>query len=240
MIKIKHIVLWCASTAAIAAITGFGSTYEQKVLWQENAVVFKDTDGQLFITENEVLSLIENHYPQLDSLPIREINTALLEESLDNHPSIEKAEVYSTLKGYLRIDVWQHRPLARVNMPGRSYYLLNQGATMPLSPNYSARVPLLTGAISDSTLQPLSLFWKKIEADPFYNDFFTGLHVSENGNWILYPKPGHHQVHMGSAENWENKLERLKIFYQTVANKKNIDSIKAINLKFNHQVICRK
>lgn len=195
---------------------------------------------QYFITDSDVETIVRNEYPFIDSIPYREININVLEERLDNHPSIRKAEVYSALDGTLRIDVSQKQPVFRVHRSGGDYYIAEKGDSMALSSNFSAQVPLVTGAISAETEKQIFDFFEFLKQDEFYKSFFTGINVNENGDWTLYPKPGRHKVILGKPEDIATKLHKLQAFYESVVDQKNIDSIKTLNLAFEGQVVCTK
>ena len=240
MIKYKHILLWSLGMAVVLGLMSFAHNRKKQVLWQQTQISVAQEQSRPFVTQQEVRSIIARHYPLSEGIPLQEINIALLEESLDNHPSIKKAEVYSLWNGTLHISVQQHEPKARVLSAGRSFYLLNDGGTMPLSTNYSAKVPLITGAVPDSLLGSLSNFWNTVESHAFFADFFSGITVAQNGDWILHPLPGQHKVLLGQPQHLDRKLKKLEIFYQQAVNSKNLDSIKTLNLKFSNQVVCRK
>lgn len=240
MIKYKHIALLSLAFLALAMLMGFAKRQHAKSLYNNFYIDILDGYDKPFITEAEVISEIEKLYTTLDSVAIGEININLLEETLDNHPSILKAEVYSDLNGSLRITVSQHQPLARVIDHKPEYYLLANGGKMPLSTNFSATVPLLTGVTNDSMLAKLSSFWEEIQDDTFFKSFFSGMHIAPNGDLILYPKIGKHKVILGTVVNYAPRLKKLKTFYLKAMSTEELKDIKELNLKFKDQVICRK
>lgn len=202
-----------------------------------------DVPSAKFIDAREMQRLFEANYPGAGDLRLGEINTAVLEESLENHHAIARAEVYSNLEGVVTLDLRPPNPLARVHdAQGRKYYLLEDGNKMPLSPLYAPPVPLLTGMVPDSMRQPLSGFWKKIASDSYFANRFSGLHLTESGDWILYTTEGDHAVEVGVGRIFE-KLAKLKIFYQQAwpaLDKKEKVLIDTINLKYADQVIISK
>ncbi len=240
MARWKNIALWLFGIASLILIYSFARNKHDQAKIKSLEIDIDYSKKQYFVKETEIKKLVQIEYPYLDSLYLREINIKLLEEKLDNHPSISKAEVFSTLDGILRIEVTQKMPVARFMHTGASYYLDAKGDSMPLSPNFSARVPLVTGSISTSNRAEVFQFVNTLSKDEFFRNFFAGIEISANGEWLLFPKPGHHKVLLGKPENAEVKLKKLKIFYQSAVTKKNIDSLKTINLKYKGQVICRK
>ena len=61
---------------------------------------------------------------------------------------IENAEIFLTLSGGLGAIITQRTPVLRVTNKTETYYYDKLGAKMPLSNNYSARVPITTDTIS--------------------------------------------------------------------------------------------
>ena len=83
-----------------------------------------DTEGDLFFINTEMVE--EMIFSKEDSLigkAYEDINIYLLEEFVNEHPNIKKAELYLTLDGTLSIDVKQREPLVRVFEGNESYYL---------------------------------------------------------------------------------------------------------------------
>lgn len=234
------ILLWLGGTVVVLLCSSLVQKRLDQQILTGLEIELNRPAQRSFISLEEVRRLIEKVYRPTDSLQRLEINSHLLEESLENHPSIKKAEVYSTLSGKVRVKVFQPTPLARWMQKSHSRYLLNEGATMPLSALYSAPVPLLTGAVQEEDLAQIAGFLSALEGHTFFNNFFSGLHVTDEGTWILYPRPGSHHVRIGKPDALPIKLEKLRLFYLNATNPKNIDSIASINLAFEDQVICTK
>jgi len=240
MKKLLNIAGWIGGFALLGILLAFSGNCREQVRVEQIEVSIDYSDNQYFLTSEEVENLVREKYPYLDSLFCKEININLLEETLDNHPSIRKAEVYSALDGKLRIAVKQKRPVCRVQQKQRGYYLDEQGDSMALSDNYSASVPLVTGLLDDHNQQKVFEFLHGLENDPYFSQFFDGLHVEDDSTWVLYPRPGRHEVVLGKPENLDAKMHKLKAFYDKVVNTTNLESISRLNLAYREQVVCTK
>lgn len=243
MDKLKIIISWSLGAIVLILILAFSTTERTSnyVSSKSIAVDITEIDGQYFINSNEIKKEVLLELNILDSLGLGEINIEMLEESLDNHPSIRKAEVYSKLDGSLRIAVYQKKPIARVQSSTADYYIDEIGDSMALSANYFASVPLVNGIVNAITRKKLHQFLTLIQQDSFFKDFFGGIKILANGEWILYPKPGNHKIIFGKAGDTKRKLRKLKIFYLNKASsKEELEKIKLVNLKYEGQVICRK
>ncbi len=238
--KIAKILSWLLGVGCIFIMMAFSSQKSKNLRFTDLNIAVDHSSGLYFVKAEEVRALVLKDYPILDSLQVNEINIALLEESLDNHPSIAKAEVYSTLKGTLEIRVKQKEPIARIINGRTSYYLTNKGDSMKLSSNFSAKVPLVTGRITVKTQKEVFDLLANKDRDLFYKDFWSGIEIQENKSWVLYPEAGNHKVLLGAYNNVNGKLKKLKTFYQAVVSDKSINEIQSINLQYTNQVICQK
>lgn len=235
----KQIGLWSLGIGTWTALVGSSSRAFEAQPYRHFSLSFENRLERSFLSYSEMEKTVLNVLG--DSLKyLSEINKPLLEESLDNHPAIKKAEVYSKIDGSLRIRLWQHNPLARVIDKNGSFYLLENGDKMPLSPHYSEAVPLVSGEWKPETLKEIANFWTLVNADDFYRDFFTGLACKNNGEWILYPVKGNFKIILGKPTNLESKLTKLEVFYKQAPRLKNINELKEIDLRFEGQLICRK
>lgn len=194
-------------------------------------------DQQYFLQQKEFESLLFNIYDSINKIEVREINIGMLEDTLETLTYVENAEVYSTLDGILNIRINQNKAIARIHDGSKKYYLNKSGETMPLSSYYSAMVPLVTGNINTETLDYTHQFLMKTINDPFYQDKISGLDFSKSNEIVLFNKLGNHKVYWGDFTNTDEKLNRLKIFYQSLKDQETINKLKTVNLMYNGQVV---
>ncbi len=235
----QQIVLWTLGLTVWFLLISSSQRAFSEQLTSSPDLSFENRQDRSFLSLAEMQTRCEAFLPDSLSL-LSEINKAMLEESLDNHPAIEKAEVYSKVDGSLSIMLWQHNPLARIIHPKGSYYLLEDGSRMPLSRHYSEEVPLVSGVVDDEDLRQIARFWKGLKADEFYQNFFIGLNCNPRKEWTLFPRKGNFEIQLGKAEELDEKLAKLKIFYTNAPQIKNINKLKEIDLRFEGQLICRK
>lgn len=206
----------------------------------QKSVVFFTGDDNLFVT-NEVVNklLIEN---KNDARTIRKDKVDLnrLEKSLNRHEMIEKSEVFVTIDGVLKAVVKQKSPIARVFDASGSFYIDNEGNKMPLSENYSARVPLLTGEINAANRKKIAEMFRIIHEDDFLRKNIIGATVSPTGNVVMESRNFNYVIDFGKTINMERKFSNYKAFFQKAVSDSTINKYKMINLKFTQQVVCTK
>ena len=79
-----------------------------------------------------------------------------------------------------------------------------------------------------------------VENDKFWNAQIEQINVTPTREIELVPRVGDHVVFLGKIDNFEEKLGRLKIFYEKALNKVGWNKYERINLEFSNQIICTK
>jgi cell division protein FtsQ len=167
------------------------------------------------------------------------IDLNALESALNSNPLVKKAEVFMSVNGELSAEVEQKRPIARVHT-NASYYIDDQGGFMPLSTNYSARVPLVTGVIYKNKLQRVYKIASAIDSDAFLKQHVVEIHQGENQDIALKIRMHDFDVQFGDLSNLAKKINNFKAFYQKASKDKTINTYSSVNLGFDSQVICTK
>lgn len=204
----------------------------------ESDIQFTGSDN-LFITHENVSKLLIQNESPLQNTPKEIIDLNQLESALNSNPMVKKAEVFVSINGKLSAQVEQKRPIARV-YTNASYYIDDEGLYMPLSNNYSARVPLVTGVVYKNKLQKVYKIAKSIDDDMFLKEHVIEIHQDDKQNIVLKLRAYDFEVHLGSLNQLEKKINNLKAFYQKAIKDKTINSYSSVNLRFDSQVICTK
>ena len=156
------------------------------------------------------------------------------------HPMVENATTFLTVDGKLKTSVKQRTPIGRINSESASYYIDRLGEVMPLSKNYSARVPIITGVSQSDNLDDLYKLLSYVRADTFLKKQIVGIHKQNDNQYRLLTRVGDHEIDFGKVENLKLKFKNLKAFYNYSMENKTIDNYTRINLKYNNQVVCTK
>jgi len=158
----------------------------------------------------------------------------------NNNPMVDKAEVYVTVDGVLKAIVKQKAPIARVFDSVGTYYLDNEGNTMPLSGLNTARVPLVLGEISSKNRKKLAQVLRVINKDPFLKKNIIGVELDANDDLKMTNRNFDFQIEFGKMVQVENKFYNYKAFFQKAIIDSSLTKYKKINLRFSHQVVCTK
>lgn len=217
-----------------------------------------------FINETDVKTFFEERHDQLMNNELRNIDITSLEKALNSNPSVENAEISYDVNGDLKVSVKQRRPLVRViNSSGESYYIDSLSKLMPMNTKATGRVIVANGAIYEpyarryqysvdqiaanptfkevSVLDDIYEISKKIYADSLLCDLIHQIYVTPEKEFILTPIVGDQSILLGSNEDLELKLNKLRLFYNEGLNKTNSwNKYLTINLKFKNLVVCTK
>jgi cell division protein FtsQ len=163
-----------------------------------------------------------------------------LENSVNQQPLIQKADVFITVDGVLKAVVKQKTPLGRIIAENDSFYIDYEGNRIPFSDNYTARVPLISGDITGIKKDKLAQVLRTILEDEFLKKNIIGVQVLPNGSLILENRNYDFKIDFGRAINIERKFDNYKAFFQKAASDSTLNKYKMINLKFTQQVVCIK
>lgn len=198
------------------------------------------SENENFITIDEVNKLLIQNFGGVNSIRKDKLDLNNVEKRIDKNPMVDKAEIYTTVDGRLKAVIHQKKPVARVFNGGSSYYVDYSGGEMPLSENYTARVPIVTGAVEAVDKKKFTLLLRYIYDDPFLKKNITGMVIRPTGGISMTNRNYDYEIMFGRIVNVEKKFNNYKAFFQNAVKDTLIGQYKTINLKFTQQVVCTK
>ena len=196
-------------------------------------------DTHLFITQDAVSKLLIQNYGGVKNVTKETLDLNLLENTLNTNDFIESAQVYLSVDGVLQASVKQKKPLARV-LAEKAYYVANNGDYMPLSNNYSERVPFVTGEVNKKELATIYRVAKKINDDEFLKQNVVQIHQYNDKTIAFKLRKCNFNVYLGDLTYLDKKINNLKVFYKKAVKDKLLKKYKRVNLQFENQVVCTK
>ncbi|MDX1271013.1 MAG: cell division protein FtsQ/DivIB [Bizionia paragorgiae] len=196
-------------------------------------------EQNLFITHDDVSKLLIQN--QLGGLNITKEALDLngLEKRLLANPMIDSAEVYVSVNGEFTAKIKQKKPIARVST-GQSFYIDSHGGVMPLSNNYTERVPLVTGAINKNELENVFIIANKVYNDEFLKKNVIQIHQKSDKTIELKLRQSDFVVQLGTLNHLDKKVNNLRAFYKKIIKDKAVNKYSKVNLQFDNQVVCTK
>jgi cell division protein FtsQ len=196
-------------------------------------------DNNLFLTNENVSKLLIQNNQSVKNKSKETLDLNELETALNSNQMVKSAQVHLSVNGVLTVEIEQKKPIARVRT-NASYYIDDQGSYMPLSSNFTARVPLVTGLIEKNNLANVYKMAQKIDEDEFLKTHVIEIHQSENNTIFLKFRQYNFTIQLGSLKHLDKKIMNLKAFYNKALKDKTLNSYANVNLQFDSQVVCTK
>lgn len=205
-------------------------------------VVVDNDSGDKFINPAEIEKDVNSKGLNPYGKQLKEVNTYAIQQEILQNKLIKSADVFVTSDGGIRAVIKERIPLLRIITDrGDSYYVDKQGERMPLSSRNSAYLPLATGNIKeDFATTELYKFALYLYGNPFWNAQIEQIVVNSSDDIVLITRIGDQEVLLGSLEDYEAKLERLKTFYTKALSSAGWNRYSKLNLKYDKQVVGTK
>lgn len=258
MKKAINITLWILVVGGIIFLYGFIQKAHQNQALKEIDVQIKNNQEFKFVDKEDILNQILGKRDTLKK--INYFNTTILEDKINSNNEVEKAQIYKTVDGKLKVDITQRTPILRVFTKNESYYIDKNGKLMLPSKKFTARLPIANGYINEpftkrymydfsnlnDSLATISILddLYKVASYLYQSEFWQAqieqIYVNKDSDIVLIPKVGNHKIVFGGAKNIEAKFSKLMIFYVKGLNKTGWNEFSTINLKYNNQIVCTK
>ncbi len=178
---------------------------------------------------------------QSDSISLklvkRDLNLKVIEKLINKNSFISSADVSLELNGELGVRIVEKEPVFRVL--DDDYYIDLSGSIMPLSENYSERIPLILSEVDSTELKSLGLLGNYFKNDTFLSNHITGLEIIDN-EFLFHVNSFKYLIKMKDLSDFKSRFNNYKVFYKTVINDSVLVKLKSINLNFRNQVIVQK
>jgi cell division protein FtsQ len=243
-------------------VMGFVLKKQKEVICTSVQVFVQDTLAIQFITDNDVVDLLESGGSRVLNEPINKLNLAELEKKIKKIAYVKEAEVYKKINGQLVVELVQRVPIVRIiNKSDKNYYIDEEGYLMPISKKVTARLLVANGSIDYTpdfdtitnifdkvydkskrigVLRNIHLLASFIKADPFWNAQIQQIYIDENHDIELIPLVSNQTIVFGDTTNYRDKFRNLETVYKKGFSVKGWNIYREINLKYKNQVICVK
>lgn len=254
--------LWMAIAVYFVVSLTFVGNRKAKIICKDIQVNILDSVKNSFVTEADVINLLEKSNKRILGYGVTAINTLELEKILRKHPPIKGIEIYTNADGYLLVDITQREPIVRVvSSVGPDFYIDKDGKLMPLQPRYASHVLVASGNVEIDILVPngksvltdidttafaahllksIYLLSEHISSNIFLESQIQQIYVNDDYEFEMIPRVGNHLVLFGDISNYQYKFEKLCAIYLKGFNSIGWNNYSVINLKYSNQVICTK
>lgn len=225
-------------TVVVGFLYAFSINKNNARLVSNPQILFGGEDN-LFITHEAVSKLLIQNQGSAKNVTKETLDLNQLETALNLNPMIRSAQVFVEVDGKLIAEVEQKKPIARV-YSSKPFYIDDQGGFMPLSTNYTARVPMVTGNVDKKNLYNIYKVAKKVQEDTFLKKHVTVINQNSDSTFSLRLRQCNFDVYIGKLKQLDKKINNLKVFYKKATKENVMSKYKLVNLQFDSQVICTK
>lgn len=244
----KHILALVSLTLILATfgiMVGCGRAERGKVLC--NALDVQIKDKYEFVTQEDIRNFLDRHYGAYIGVRIDSLDLGRIENMLEEKRVVMQSEAWTTRDGVLHISIVQRAPAIRFQRGEQGFYMDETGFTFPLHSSYTADVPLIEGNIppiengeSKEWGSGVLELMAYIRGSKQWKDKIEKVSVNSAGDIELKATEGKEKFIFGYPDDIQAKFERMGKYYSHVRPSKDEGYYKSVNLKYNHQIICRK
>jgi cell division protein FtsQ len=207
-----------------------------------------------FFSEEQIMRLATtNDEIRILGTLSRKLDLADIEKRVESNRLIKNCQTSLDLSGNLVVVIEQQKPLARLIISAedqeidlsKGAYLTETAEIVPLSKEFAARVPLISGKffgnlkqISTNTGKQLIELLRAIRQDSFWRAQVTELVVDQSGEVTMLTQVGDQMIDFGLPDDAVVKFEKLKLFYKNIVPLKGLDTYKRVSVKFKNQIVC--
>lgn len=248
--KVLILSAWLLIGSSMIVLLAAANNKQHRHFCKGLSVSIKGPGDKFFVDKGDITKQFETVIQgSVINQPLVNLHLAKLEKALERHAWIKDAELYVDSKDVLHVAVWEREPIARVfTTLGNSFFIDSAGKRMPLLDKVNIRVPVITNFTparrlskrDSAVLNEVKWMAQYIVAHPFWNAQIAQIDIRPGGGFELVPVVGNHIIRVGRAENFEEKLSRLFLFYRQVMSKTGFDTYSVIDVQFDGQVIGSK
>lgn len=196
--------------------------------------------GRYFVNDSLVKKIVEGKQLQIQRIPLGNMDIGQVEHILNRNSFIRKSQVFQDIDGIMRIQIDQETPIARINTGADEFYLSEQLTKIPLSHLYSAEVLMVGGAIDEKDFKGLKDLIDYITADKLLKKHIIAVKKEKPNSFILLVNKGEYIIEFGELNNFQEKFDKLKLFYEQYLGKVGLNFYERINLRFKNQIVATK
>jgi cell division protein FtsQ len=248
--KFFMIVLWCLLGGSGLALLIAAINAKNSSLCNGMDIEINGGGKAFFLNKKDVMNMLESEgIKDLHNKKVASFDLLKMETVLRRNSWIRDAQLYFDNTQTLKVRVQERLPVARLFAANNSSYLIDSaGMQMALGERNAFRLPVFTGYPSerfgmkhDSALshqiRNLAIF---LNNNSFWSNQVQEINISSSKTFRLIPLIGNQIIEFGDGNDYENKFQKLFVFYKEVLAKTGFEYYKSINVAFQNEVIATR
>ena len=245
--KIVRIMLLTLASVALLAYMAYAAVFmsgpDKSERCREVELIVGRNSQARFFSEKEVEKLLKDARVYPKGMLMSKVNTKKLEDVLRQNEFVEDVECYKSSNGKLCVKVDLRTPVLYILPDGAEGYLVDAHGKLIPGGTYVTNLPVATGNIDKKYASTkLSDFGLFLQTDEFWNNQIEQIYVQRNkkGESVveLVPRVGNQIIYLGSIDDYQHKLRKLKTFYQKAMGVVGWNKYAKVNLEYGSQIIC--
>ncbi len=257
---LKKSIIWIITAVYLIVAFGFVGNHYEEQLCNRIKITVKDSVNIGLLNASDIAKMIDQNNIKYLGVPLCEIDLEAIEKVVSRNQLIEECKAYTGINGSLHIEIIQRQPLARIiEAGGRSYYIDQKGNILNLSSHYSPHILVINGRFSTSLpvgkplnvlrlgesgsgklLRDIFELATYIESHELWNAQIVQVYVNNKHEFELVPRVGPHIIVLGTLDGYQEKFNKLELFYKEGLNNIGWNQYIKINLKYKDQIVCSK
>ena len=221
-----------------------------------NALQVHFTDSLRFVSEQDIRDYLDTHYGAFVGERLDSVQLYRIEDMLERRSAVVRCEAWTTDDGVLHLDITQRAPTLRFQDGQRGFYIDDRGYIFPLHESFTADVTTVEGAVPIDVPEgykgeaPTEEERAWIAGVLAMNRYISGsrtwqrdirhIQVRKGGDLLITLDGRPEQFLIGQPEDIPDKLTRIARYLNTIAPTRKEGYYKTVNVKYNHQIICRQ
>jgi len=198
-----------------------------------------------FVNQKDIDDVLNKNHLTPTGCMLGDINLRTIEKFVAKNPFVKEVHCFKTSTGKVIVKVVQRTPVIYV-MPDekQGFFLDETGAVIPNN-RYVSNIIVATGVIDEkyakNDLLPFALY---LQDNEFWNNQIEQVNVvldKKHRRVVeLVPRVGDQIIYLGRMKNFEDKLHRMKVFYDKASGVVGWGKYTKFNLEYDNQLICTK
>ena len=207
----------------------------------EIEIKYKNNNKE-YINERDLMIQINKFF---NSNSLKDINTRLLEDSLNALTNVKNAEVYLSLNNNLTILIQQETPFIGIKNSNERHFFTQDSVKLNLVETDKPNLLFFDDEIREIPWNEAIFLSSFLYEDEFLNSFIDEVLYDEKSNYILKSHSLDFNINIGDLNNLEEKVSRIKLFFKGVYLDKRLMEnnkldIKELNVAYDNQILCTK
>lgn len=239
---------WLLLLAALTGVTLMAAKFQAaEVIVDVQAEVLLLDKGNNLILPDDIIKTVVKKFGPLKGLPIDMVDMRGIEQFLSTSPYVKEAAVFLGSNKTLTLSIRQRMPVMRVvDNHGTHWYVDADTVRMPVSRNFTARVPLVNGdfpATNDVKTWPIGSLFDialMLQKNEFMGSLVDQIYYESKDKIWLVPRLGPSKILIGNTNDLDDKVERIRRFYKEALPSTGWDTYAYVDTRFAGQIVAKR